>query len=175
MDPFLNFPDDKLYELCEGLSNEDLNRFARTSKTIQSTCQREINKRLEIFNRKVDEEMAEIKAEMDKVTIIVNGAPILKNYALLYKQRFDRDPIGKTSHEVLIERFQGNYRITQRDISGSGLFKSPWILGDLKSPIKKDEYKAEDLSFFTRVAILKNDSELRKAVENIVRLGYYLG
>lgn len=55
MDPFLNFPEDKLYELCENLDDESLARFARTSKTINATCQRVINQNIYKIDQLIDE------------------------------------------------------------------------------------------------------------------------
>lgn len=47
VDPFINFPVDKLYEICEDLDDMSLANFSRTSKHIQTVCQGEINRRKE--------------------------------------------------------------------------------------------------------------------------------
>ncbi len=46
-DPFINFPNDKLYEICESLDDVSLANFSRTSKRVQSVCQGELLKRKE--------------------------------------------------------------------------------------------------------------------------------
>lgn len=176
MDPFLDFPDDKLYELCESLPNKDLNKFIRSSKRIQFACQGEITRRNILFNKRVDEEMKRIKGEMDKVNFIFEGHPVYKDSTILYKDKFDEDPIGVTQHSVRIERFkQGGYRITQEDIAeGPQVYKSSWILGKSIPPVTSNEHPAEDFLIFSRIAILRNDAELRLAVENLITLGYSL-
>lgn len=55
MDPFLSFPDDKLYEICELLDDNSLGKFLTTSKHVREVCQDVANRRKERIDFLVSE------------------------------------------------------------------------------------------------------------------------
>ncbi len=61
-DPFVDFPDDKLYEICEQLDTQSLARFARSSKRIQNVCWDVLDRRQKELTKKIVDELIELSA-----------------------------------------------------------------------------------------------------------------
>ncbi len=167
-------PDEMLYGICQKLPYKELGRLVQGSRDIKRVCNEILDKRLE---KEVQTTLINVKQEMDRL----NGPAWLGlkfDNAIFYKDKFQEDPIGETTHKVIIARsVPQSYEVIQDDVGGQeGLFISPWILKGIKDPQIEFEYYSDvsESDAYRRFAHLSNEEELKAAVRNLVRYGYEL-
>ena len=156
MNPFDLLPSEKLYEICEILSDEDLSKFARSSKSISYICQIEINKRKREIEDKISKEISRKE---------------LTDLGLVY---YDLQVPDGSIHRIELKWIDnGIYNVTQFDNGGdfNELIVTPWILNNLKPPDKKLTYYQVGAHSVRRATII-GETELRRLLENVIRSGY---